>query len=161
MGSEFGPDLAGKTYLVVRALYGVQSAGASFRNHMAGCMINIGYSSCLENTDLGFKEETRASDGAKYYAYLFLYVDDCLVIHHASDIALHELDCFFKMESGSIWDTNMDLGAKIRNIVLENGREVWANNAPKYVQEAVSNSEAYLHDHFGGRNFANNVMNSI
>ena len=28
LGSEFGPDLAGKKYLVVRALYGLKSAGA-------------------------------------------------------------------------------------------------------------------------------------
>ena len=35
LGSEFGPDLAGKKALVVRALYGLKSAGSSFRNHLA------------------------------------------------------------------------------------------------------------------------------
>ena len=43
----------------------------------------------------------------------------------------------------------MYLGAKLRNFVLENGVEAWATSTSKYVQEAVSNSEAYLHEHSG------------
>ena len=159
LGSEFGPDLAGKKALVVRALYGLKSAGASFRNHLAECMINLGYSSCLADPDLCFEEKTCPSDSATYYAYSLLYVDDCLVIHHAADTALHELDHFFKMKSGSIGDPNMYLGAKLRKVTLENGVEAWATSASKYVQEAVSNSEAYLHDNFGGRKFAKKVIN--
>ena len=68
LGSEFGPDFAGKKALVVRAFYGLKSAGASFRNHLAECMRNLKYSSCLADPDLWFKEETRPSDGVKYYA---------------------------------------------------------------------------------------------
>ena len=40
-------------------------------------------------------------------------------------------------------------GAKPRKFVLENGVEAWTTGASKYVQEAVSNSEAYLHENFG------------
>ena len=61
-------------------------------------MRNIGYSSCLADPDLWFREETLPSGGDKYYAYFLLYVDDCLVIHNAADTALHELDHFFKMK---------------------------------------------------------------
>ena len=35
LGSEFGPNLAGKKALVVRAFYGLKYAGASFINHLA------------------------------------------------------------------------------------------------------------------------------
>ena len=56
LGSNFGPDLTGKKALVVRALYGLKSTVASFRNHLAECMRNIGYSSCLADPDLWFKE---------------------------------------------------------------------------------------------------------
>ena len=118
LGSEFGPDLAGKESLAVRALYGNKSAGASFRNHLAECMINLGYSSFLADPDLWFKEETRPSDGAKYYAYFLIYVNDFLVIHLAVDTALHELDNFFKIKSGSIGYPNIYLGAKTRKFVL-------------------------------------------
>ena len=83
-------------------------------------MSNLGYLPCLADPYLWFKEETRPSDGTKYYVYFLLYVDDCLVINHAADTSLHELDHFLKMKSGSIGDTNMYLGAKLRKVVLEN-----------------------------------------
>ena len=73
-------------------MYGIKSAGDSFRNHLEECMRNIGYSLCLADPDLWFKEETHPSDGAKYYAYFLLYVDYCLVLHHAADKDLYELD---------------------------------------------------------------------
>ena len=159
MGSEFGPDLAGKKTLFVRALYGLKYAGDSFINHLEECMRNIGYSSCLAYPDLWFKEETCPSDGAKYYAYFLIYVNYCLVIDNATDTALHEIDHLLKIKSGSIGDPNTHLRAKLRKVVLENRVEAWATSASKYVQEAVSNSEAYLHEDFGGRNFAKKVIN--
>ena len=118
LGSEFGPDLAGKKFLVVRSLYGLKSACAPFRNHLAQFMRNLGYFPCLADPDLWFKEEIRLSDGAKCYAYFLLYVYDFLVIHHAADTDLYELDHFFKMKSESIGDPHIYLGAKLRKVVL-------------------------------------------
>ena len=89
LGSEFGPDLARKQALVVIVLCGLNSAGASFKNYLSDYMINLGYLLCLEDPDLCFKEETCPSDCAKYYVYLLIYVDDCLVIDHATDTSLH------------------------------------------------------------------------
>ena len=86
-------------------------------------MRNIGYSLFLADPNLWFKEETCPPDGANYYAYFCFYVDDCLVIHHYLDTALHELDQFFKMKSGSIGDPNMYLGSRLSKVVLENGVE--------------------------------------
>ena len=100
LGSELGPDLAGKKALVVRVFNGLKYAGASFRNHLAECMRNIVKSSCLTDPDLWFKEETCPSDGSKYYAYFLLYVDDCHVINNATYTDLHELNHFFTMKSG-------------------------------------------------------------
>jgi hypothetical protein len=51
LGPEFGSD-AGKIAIVVRALYGLKSAGASFRNHLADCMKHLGFAPCLANPDL-------------------------------------------------------------------------------------------------------------
>ena len=45
LGPEFGPD-AGKSALIVRALYGLKSAGAAFRAHLASFMRQMGYTSC-------------------------------------------------------------------------------------------------------------------
>ena len=101
-GPEFGPEMAGRKALVVRALYGLKSAGAAFRNHLADCMRTMGFSACLADPDLWFKAETRPSDGFEYYSYMLLYVDDCLCVHHDGEAVLNELDQYFKMKDGSI-----------------------------------------------------------
>ena len=72
-----------------------------------------------------------------------------------------KLDHFFKMKSGSIGDPDMYLGAKLRKVTLENGVEAWATSALKYVQEAVSNPGAYLHEHFGGSEVCKENQKSI
>jgi len=41
---------------------------------------------------LWYKQVTRPDDGLRYYAYMLLYVDDCLCIHHDAENALYELD---------------------------------------------------------------------
>ena len=45
LGPEFGPD-AGKSAVVFRYLYGLNSAGASFWNHLADCMKHMEYIPC-------------------------------------------------------------------------------------------------------------------
>ena len=42
LGKEFGSD-AGKRALIIRALYGLKSAGAAFRAHLADCMRHMGW----------------------------------------------------------------------------------------------------------------------
>ena len=71
LGLEFGED-QGKAAVIVRALYGLTSAGASFRNHLADCMRHLGYHSCLAEPDLGHKPMARPEDNFKYYSYVLL-----------------------------------------------------------------------------------------
>jgi len=44
----------------------------------------IVYKSCIADTDLWYKLTSRLYDGFEYYAYVLLYVDDCLCIHQDS-----------------------------------------------------------------------------
>lgn len=152
-GPEFGPD-AGKRALIVRALYGLKSAGNSFRNHLADCMVTLGYESCRADQDLWYKAEIRPSDGHQYYSYVLLYVDDALVIHHDAEAALNKLDWFFKMKAGSIGDPDIYLGAKLKRTHLPNGVEAWALSPSKYVREAVSTCKDYLAANYDGRTLA-------
>ena len=76
LGPEFGAD-AGKKAFLVHALYGLKSAGGSFSCHLANCMRNLGYSSCIADSDLWYKPITHPDDGFVYYAYVLLYIDDC------------------------------------------------------------------------------------
>jgi hypothetical protein len=81
LGRKFGSD-CGKIAIIVRALYGLKSAGASFRNHLADYMRELGYESCKADADVWYKAETRPADGFKYYLYVLCYVDDVLYVHH-------------------------------------------------------------------------------
>jgi hypothetical protein len=48
---EFGID-AGKSAIIVRALYGLKSTGAAFCAHLASFMRQMGYTSCKADPDL-------------------------------------------------------------------------------------------------------------
>jgi hypothetical protein len=56
LGPEFGDD-AGKRALIVRALCGLNSSAASFRNHLAECMKHLGWNPCRADRDLWMKDE--------------------------------------------------------------------------------------------------------
>lgn len=143
LGPEFGAD-AGKKAIIVRSLYGLKSAGASFRNHLADCMMHLGWQPCKADQDLWFKPETRPDDGHKYYAYALIYVDDIACVHHDAENALHEIDKYFEMKSGSIGDPDYYLGAKLRKTTLPNGVVAWGMSTSKYVLSAVNNVKDYL-----------------
>ena len=142
LGPEFGQD-AGKRAIIVRALYGLKSAGASFRNHLADCMRHLGWESCKADHDLWYKPEVRPEDNYKYYAYCLLYVDDILVVHHNGTKALKEIDRFFKTKPGSMRDPEFYLGAKLRPITLPNGVVAWGMSSSKYIQAAVANVKEF------------------
>ena len=148
LGPEFGPD-EGKLAIITRALYGLKSAGASFGRHLADCMRNLGYSPCLADPDLWMKMEQRPDDGLWYYSYVLFYVDDCLCISHNSEECLWKINKFFPMKEGSIGDPDIYLGAKLKQVRLDNGVSCWALSASKYVQEAVSNVEKYIKEQWG------------
>jgi hypothetical protein len=81
-GAElFGPSNAGKIATVVRALYGLRSAGNAWRHHFSNYITQeLGFRITKADNDVYRKAFTK-STGGKYYAYIVVYVDDILVIH--------------------------------------------------------------------------------
>jgi hypothetical protein len=61
LGPEFGDD-TGNCALIVRAFYGLKSAGAAFRNRLAECMKHLGWNHCCADRDLWMKAETIPDD---------------------------------------------------------------------------------------------------
>jgi hypothetical protein len=120
LGPEFVDD-AGKRALIVRALYGLKSNGAAFRNHLAECMNHLGWSLCCADRDLWMKAETHPYDGVLYRAYILIYVDDILCVHHDHGAPLVKLDEYFKMEEGSIQAPTFYLGSKLKKTIFPNG----------------------------------------
>jgi hypothetical protein len=143
IGPEYGDD-SGKRVLIVRALYGLKSAGAAFRNHLASCMDHLGWKPCLADRDLWMKEETRPDDGVKYWAYILIYVDDILCLHHDPGTSLAQIDKYFKMQPCSIMEQTFCLGANLKKTVIPNGVVDRGMSSSKYFQAAVQNVQEYL-----------------
>ena len=118
MGPEFCKD-ARMIAVIVRALYGIKSAGAAFRSHLAKCMESLGYWSCKADPEVWLKPEIRPDDGVHYYSYLLCSVDDILCIHHNVDTVLERLDKSFSLRPG-FWNPDMYLGAKLCKTRLYN-----------------------------------------
>ena len=62
LGPKFGPD-QGRLAVIVWALYGLKSAGASFGRHISDCMRTMGFEPCKADPDLWFRPATRPDDG--------------------------------------------------------------------------------------------------
>jgi hypothetical protein len=138
LGPEFGDD-AGKRALIVRALNGLHSAGAAFRNHLTECMIHLGWEPCRADRDLWMQADTCPNDGVRYWAYILIYIDDILCVHHDPGTPLAKLDEYFKMKECSVQVPTFYLGAELKKTVLPNGVIAWGMSSSKYVQSAVQN----------------------
>ena len=145
LGPEFGDD-EGKLAIIVRALYGTKTAGASFRNHLAECMLELGYESCKADPDVWLKKFTKPN-GIRYYGYMLLYVDDAMCINHDAISELMKLDQYFKMKPGSIGDPDIYLGSKVKQVDLEGETprdeptKAWGLSPTKYITAAINNVE--------------------
>ena len=93
LGEYFGAD-SGKKSIIVRTLYGLKPSGSAFRNHLADCMIHIGYTSCIADPDLWIKPITKAN-GEIYYSNILNYVNDILVISEEAGPILARLGIIF------------------------------------------------------------------
>ena len=67
-----------------------------------------------------------SSNGSDYYAYILLYFNGILYIHHNANSVLTKIDKYFKLKTDSVRETAMYLGAKVRLTKLKNGVCYWA-----------------------------------
>ncbi len=113
LGPEFGLD-SGKSAIIVHALYGLKSAGAAFRAHLASFMRQMGCTSCKADTDLWLKAVTRPEDNVHYYAYILCYVDDMLCIHHNPMSVMGEINKYLPLKPSSAGNPDVYLGVKLK-----------------------------------------------
>ncbi len=150
LGPEFGLD-SGKSAIIVRALYGLKSAGAAFQAHLASFMRQMGYTSCKADPDLWLKAVTRPEDDVHYYAYILCYVDDILCIHHEPMSVMGEINKYLPLKPSSVCNPDIYLGAKLKETRLPNGVMVWGLSPSKYVIQAVKNCKLHLTEKLAGK----------
>jgi hypothetical protein len=71
-GEEFGPDLAGHTLLISKALYGLRSSGLRWHEKFADCLRHEGFQPCKAEPDIWIRRN------GERYEYIAVYVDDLL-----------------------------------------------------------------------------------
>ena len=97
-GPEFGPDLEGRITVIVRALYGLKSAGASFHKHMARRLREgLKFESCLADPDTWLRPAVKDC-GFKYYEYVSMWVDDGIAISDKVDMIIKSLQATYEVQ---------------------------------------------------------------
>ena len=140
-GPEFGTE-EGKTFLVVKALYGLKSASFSFRSYMAEKLSDMGFQSSMADPDVWLRAATKG-DGERYYEYVLMYVDDILAISCSARPILEEVQRTFKLKNDKIEAPDYYLGAKLQSKSI-NGKMCWTITSQEYVKAAVKNVEESL-----------------
>ena len=91
LGQEFGKD-AGMKAIVVCSLFVLKSAGAPFWNILADCMHHLRFLPCPANLNIWMKSMVRPENSFDYYAFVLIYVDNVMVIHHDIESVLWIID---------------------------------------------------------------------
>ena len=156
-GRECGED-QGKVLVVTRALYGLKSAGSSWRSSLAEALRNLKFESTRADPDVWIRPAAR-EDGHGYYEMLFVYVDDILAISHQARKVVESIGEVYKIKAGSDKEPDIYLGADVEKFQLPDGREVWATSPRSYVKNAVKTVEQLLEEDGQGYALKNNVKN--
>ena len=145
-GPEFGPELEGRYAIIVRALYGLKSSGASWRAFLARVLEeDLHFTMCRADNDVWFKPAKKA-DGTRYYIYVLVYTDDILCVAEHPKAILDKLDQHFLLKPESRGRPKIYLGAEIGTHTFEgeSGKTYWTMGSQTYVRESIRNVEAHL-----------------
>ena len=145
-GPEFGPELQDRYAIIVRALYGLKSSGASWRSFLARVLNeDLNFSMCRADNDVWFKAAKKA-DGTRYYIYVLVYTDDILCVAEHPKLILDKLDQHFMLKPESRGKPKIYLGAEIGSYTFEDEPEksYWSMGSQTYVRESVKSVESYL-----------------
>jgi len=134
-GPEFGPD-AGKPFIIVRALYGLKSAGAAFRAFLAEKLDDMGFRPSEADPDVWMRPSVKP-DGEEYYEYLLVYVDDILALSMEPQAIMDDIGNQFKFKGNKTVPPETYLGARLEKKPL-NGNNCWTMSSVDYVKAAVA-----------------------
>jgi hypothetical protein len=137
-GLEFGQAYHGRVAIITCALYGLKSSGAAWRNTLAGTLGDLGFKATLVDPDVWIRPAVKSS-GQHYFEYIFVYVDDLLVLSEHPNRIIQGVGQSYCIKEGSVKRPTSYLGAQIKEHRLpENpSKVVWSMSAEKYLKEAI------------------------
>jgi len=73
-GPEFGPELEGHTFVIVKALYGLHSSGTRYLERFADTLRDMGFQPSCTDPDLWMHDQK------DIWEYICIYIDDLCTI---------------------------------------------------------------------------------
>jgi hypothetical protein len=144
-GPEFGED-QGKVIVVVRALYGLKSSGATWRKMLQDMIMGeLKFVPSKADRDVYIRKAI-PKDGFEYYEMILVYVDDLLILSEDVGELLKLINASFKLKADSIGPPTTYLGAQVEPFTLPGDASVWSMSARKYVKESIKNVQSMLEE---------------
>jgi hypothetical protein len=128
--------------IIKRALYGLRSSGAAWRNMLAQTIEEMGFTSTVVDPDVWRRRAVKPS-GKEYYALLLVFVDDILIISHEAlkhNDTLKHIDALkqvYTHKPESVGPPAMYLGADVSKMQRASGEVCWGLSSNTYVKLAV------------------------
>lgn len=133
-GKDTGED-EGLVCVVDRAIYGLKSSGASWRNMLVKTILDFDFEPTRADPDVYRRPAEK--DGFKFYEYILVYVDDILILSKDPKHWLEKLQAIYEIKEESIGPPKTYLGAQTGKTQLPNGSEAWYMAADQYCRNAV------------------------
>ena len=143
-GIECGPELHGKVCVLVRALYGLKTSGAAWRNMFSTFIQqHLGFTPTHADPDV-YIRKNHTDAGQAYYEFLLVYVDDCLVVSHDPASVMKNIGKEFEIKNDEYGPPEFYLGAGIEKFHTDDHTECWSMRSDKYVKNAIRTVEDLL-----------------
>jgi len=141
-GPEFGSHYLGRVAVIQKALYGLKSSGAAWRSKFAGTLSDLQFSSSLADPDVWLRPAIK-ENGETYYEYIFVYVDDILVLSTTPEKIIKTIGQSYRLKENSVSRPKTYLGAEIKPFrdPHQPAVEMWSMSADGYLKEALKSLE--------------------
>jgi hypothetical protein len=143
-GPEFG-ELQGRTMIIVRALYGLKSSGAAWHEHFANTLYDMNFKPSYADPDVWIRAAVKPN-GFKYYEYIFVYVDDLLILSHQPTAIVSVLKSIYRLKDDEVGAPKTYLRAQVKQMYLPQDKTVlqWGLSPKQYIENALKNVEGKL-----------------
>ena len=143
-GLECGTSMKGKVMKLVRALYGLKSSGASWRQMFKEYIEKkMGFTPSLSDPDMYYRKQSRP-DNTRYYELLLVYVDDVLAISHDPKSIMEMIGKGFDLKNDEYGPPTTYLGGDVETFQLPDGKRAWSMLSTSYVRNAVKTVDILL-----------------
>ena len=145
----FGYEHKGEIAVICRALYGLKTSGANWRQHLASEIRNVGFCNTKGDPDV-YRRKASKPSGEAYYEYIIVYVDDIICVSHQPEKWMKLLGETYRLREVGV--PTKFLGSNIKEWKYTDGhghtRCCWALGSETYVKEAcnVAEKQMKMHD---------------